>query len=111
MAKLKLHSIHCTRTEDWTGPDETYIKVDGTVVWGPVSMNNGDTQSLLAVAPVSFNSAANISVWDQDVGGVIDPDDPLGSVAVADWPTNAGAKTASLSYRTAQYTLTYEVIP
>src|SRR5262245_28710452 len=77
--KIKLISLQCLRTEDQC-VDEAYIKINDTRVWGPKNMRVGETRCLDVT--VGFEGTAVISLWDED-GGLFDPDDCLGSVAVS----------------------------
>ena len=74
-ATIQLESIKCYRTEDTTGRDEVYIRVDGAKVWGPWSMNDGDEEPLEGVVPPrEFEGEIPIEVWDQDQGWGDDDD-------------------------------------
>jgi hypothetical protein len=72
-AGLAITHIHCIETEDFTGADDAYFKVtDGPVLWGPRSLNNGDSADLR----VTVHTGQEIQLWDDDVP---DGDDLLGS--------------------------------
>jgi hypothetical protein len=80
--QLKFVGIQCYQTEDWTGPDEPYLIIDGRQVWRAGSMNNGDVQDLRIVPPVTFFSSSQIKLYDADAGSWFDRDDHLGTVTV-----------------------------
>jgi hypothetical protein len=82
-AYLILKTLVCQVTEDDTGSDEIYIKVNGDKVWGNNSMNDGDTLHILSdhsnqylKIPVTLGRKVDIEIYDQD--GIFDPDDKLG---------------------------------
>ena len=68
MPQLRLISLQCSETEDWTGPDEPYVLLNGKQVWGPVSMNTNDRQDLGAVPPYSFRRQVRIDLLEEDAG-------------------------------------------
>ena len=79
-ALLQLKRIKCHTTEDNTGRDEVYIKLDGARVWEPWSMNDGDEETLEgAIPPREFEESISVELWDHDQGWG-DDDDHLGTV-------------------------------
>jgi hypothetical protein len=73
MATLHLDRLHCNTTEDNTGADDAYIKVNGKRVWGPYAINDGE--GLDIGVSVGFDDQAAIELWDEDSP---DSDDILG---------------------------------
>jgi len=110
MPRLKLIDLKCNRTEDLVGADEPYFGVNGSFVWGPGSLNNGQSQNLLSVAPLFFFGTANVQLFDQD-NPPSDPDDPLGVISVSSALNGAGPQDGFFTGDGANYALTYEVIP
>ncbi len=112
MPKLQLMQLTCTQTEDLTGPDEAYLKVNGTTIWGPSSTSNGQTHNLLPVVPITFLGAAVVELFDRDVGSLLfDPDDFLGAIAVTSASVNLGPQAGHFSEDGAAYLLVYQVTP
>lgn len=75
MPKVYFDRIHCKSTEDWGGTDEVYIMVDGERIWGPQSLNDGDSASVNVRR--DKGKKIHVELWDQDMGGP-DNDDNLG---------------------------------
>ncbi|MGH3938817.1 MAG: hypothetical protein ACRDTG_09285 [Pseudonocardiaceae bacterium] len=73
MATLHLDRLHCNTTEDNTGADDAYIKVNGDQVWGPFAINDGENLDI--GVSVNFGDQAAIELWDEDSP---DGDDILG---------------------------------
>ena len=107
--RLKLISLVCHDTEDWTGADEAYLLVKGRRIWGPQSMNDNDAADLRGVFPVSFTSSARIDLYDQDAGW-FDNDDHLGTAYAYASQVGTGEKQVSFTKSGASYTLFFEVI-
>lgn len=105
---LRLVELQCHRTEDFFGGDETYLKVNGNSVWGPVSMRNGDAIDLTHLPHVRFRRRVRLDLYDQDIGG-LDRDDHLGTAYA--WASTASHGEQQLEFRGdgASYTLTVEV--
>jgi hypothetical protein len=78
MATLILDKLICHQTQDLTGADDAYIKVNGDVVSGPHRMNNGDSISVGYQS--QFNDRVTIELWEHDSP---DPDDLLGRHVVS----------------------------
>ncbi len=96
MPQLPLASLHCRKTEDWTGADEAYLVVKGKRRWGPQLMNDGDTVDFVGTRPVSFQSKARIDLYYEDTGWLA-ADDHLGrTYARAAHEGKAISSTASL---------------
>lgn len=109
MAQLRLISLVCHGTEDWTGADETYLLIAGRRVWGPESMNDSDVEDLTRVSPIRFRRKARIDLYDQDAGWV-DDDDHLGRTYAYATDAGKGEQEHDFKGDGAHYTLTYEVI-
>ena len=71
--RVTLGTLECVTTEDWTGGDEVYIRVNGRTIWSSAdSINDGES---LAVNRI-VNSGDTVSLYDDDWP---DGDDLLGS--------------------------------
>ena len=103
---VRLIALDCHRTEDWFGPDEAYLNVNGRRVWGPVSLNNGQSADLTRLRPIAFRRRARIDLYDEDNGGW-DPDDHLGTGYA--WAGTPGEQSLQFRGHGAAYTLTFEV--
>lgn len=106
MATLQLISLYCHETEDWTGADEPYLRVNGVEVWNG-TLN--DEEGVPLGIDVSFNQQTTIKLFDEDFGW-FDDDDFLGSVPVTTEQIGQGELTAFFSGDGANYELTYQVI-
>lgn len=60
---IVLDYLLCYETEDW-GADEAYIKLNGSTVWGPRSINNG--QKIDVNVSRTFSGSVNINLFDED---------------------------------------------
>lgn len=107
MPILRLKTLECKVTEDNTGADEAYLRVDGRKVWGPKSMNTNDTKTINK--DFNFTTNINITLYDEDVGGPIDPDDNLGTVVARADQAGTGEQQGSFTQHRASYVLYYEV--
>ena len=110
MPKLRLISLHCTRTEDDTGPDEAYLEVRGQRRWGVVSMNDNDSADLSGVPLSPFTKRARIDLWDEDTGIPFDEDDHLGRTYARAADAGCGEIEHIFRGDGARYLLTYEVV-
>ncbi len=110
MPSVRLLSLVCNTTEDSTGPDEAYIRVKGTRVWGPNSMNDGDSADLSGVEAIPFTDSARIELYDQDTGW-LDDDDHLGTTYAYANQAGQGEKEHTFDGDDANYRLTYETLP
>ena len=82
MTFLKLISLECHNTEDDTGADEAYIRINGKGVWKG-DINDNKTKDLGRVKRVEFSENCRIDLYDEDVGATWgDPDDHLGTAYV-----------------------------
>lgn len=108
MSILKLKSLHCERTEDSSGPDEAYLVVNGSQVWGPQSINDREPRDV--GREIEFTSSAEIKLYDADAGGPFDKDDHLGTVTAVSDLAGQGEQHGRFTKDGAGYTLYYEVI-
>ena len=106
--RLVLVSLSCGATEDWLGPDEAYLKVNGFTVWGPWPMKFGDAAQINRSIP--FSTAGEIRLYDQDIG-LFDPDDLLGVVTATPSEANQGERHAVFRKDGALYAIRYKVVP
>ncbi len=110
MATLTLLSLLCNETEDWTGADEPYLRVNGRQTWRG-SLNDGDSVDFgigQTGLDVSFSQLATIQLYDDDFGW-FDNDDFLGSVQATTDQIGLGEQTAYFTGDGASYELTYIV--
>jgi subtilisin family serine protease len=107
--RLRLLSLECFSTEDWTGPDEAYLTVNGERIWGPSTVSPGELRTLSSVPPIRFRRRARIDLYDQDAGWP-DEDDHLGAHYV--WASQAehGEQQQIFNGDGARYRLSYEVV-
>lgn len=111
MPVARLLTLDCAVTEDWTGADETLIKVFGARYQESYRpMNNGETWDLNLDVPFFTGSRIKVEVWDKDLGFWPDPDDLLGIHFINAAQTGQGQKQAVFNADGAYYTLTYEVV-
>ena len=104
--KLRLLTIVCHNSEDFFG-DEAYLEANGTRIWGPVDMENGDERSLLAVPLQPFRRSIDLALFDDDAP---DADDHLGTARISRNAFRAGVQTATFTLDGANYTVTYKVV-
>ncbi len=109
MPKLKLHSLKCHQTEDFLGPDEPYLVVNQSIVWGPGSLNNGASANLQGVPTIDFTTPVSIALYDQDTD-FLDSDDLLGGTLIGTGQAGQGPQQATFSGDEALYNLSYEVL-
>ena len=108
MPQIQLKSITCEITEDFTGPDEAILIVNGTPVFGPFQINSSQTVDLSNVDSISFGLFATISLLEQD-SGPFDADDHLGTISVANSQVDGGSQEGVFNLSGALYRLSYEV--
>lgn len=108
MPKLKLISLSCTTTEDSGGADEPYLRVNGQNVWGPISLNDGQSATINQL--IDFTKTAEIQLFDQDLGVWFDTDDHLGSVTANLGQLGQGEQKGKFTGDGANYTLVWEVL-
>jgi hypothetical protein len=105
MAVLTLKNLYCIETEDWTGADEPYLRVNGSTKWSG-SLNDGQTADI--ISRTQFNNQAVISLYDRDFGW-FDGDDWLGTRRVNSSEIGFGEQQVAFTEDGANYILTYEV--
>ncbi len=110
MPQLKLFSLVCHGTEDWTGADEAYLLLNGQRIWGPESMNDNDVENLGNLPTYPFQNSVRIELYDQDTGGW-DNDDHLGTTYARAIEAGIGEQERQFTGDGAHYTLTYSVMP
>jgi hypothetical protein len=109
MGTIRLISLHCRETEDWTGSDEIRLWVVGNRNHEYYrDMNNGQTWDINDEVP--FTVKARMEVWDLDAGRWWDPHDLLGVHYATDDMAGQGPKSATYDAYGARYDLTYEVL-
>lgn len=107
--RLRLVAIHCSDTEDWTGDDEAYLRVDGRRVWQQ-NMGDGENVDLTGLPPIRFEHRARVELFDEDTGALGDADDHLGTLYVHEREANQGVLQHDFHGQGAHYQLTYEVL-
>lgn len=107
MANLRLISISCRATEDFTGADEAMIRVNGETKWRG-SLNDGQSKSLRSLPSIPFTSTAKIELFDEDAGGP-DNNDWLGVHNAKSTEAGQGEKFPKFNQDGADYTITYQV--
>jgi hypothetical protein len=71
--RVTLGQLECVTTEDWTGGDELYIRVNGRTIWSAAdSVNDGESIAVNRIV----NSGDTVALYDEDSP---DADDFLGS--------------------------------
>ncbi|MEG4235215.1 hypothetical protein QUA40_24385 [Microcoleus sp. Pol11C3] len=108
MTKLKLISLECHKTEDSSGADEPYLRVNGQNVWGPISLNDGQSATINDI--VEFTNSTEIQLYDQDVGSWFDTDDDLGTLTANLSQIGKGEQRGKFTKDGADYTLIWEVL-
>ena len=112
MATLRLISLVCNATEDWSGADEIYLLVKGNKIWGPESMDTSPperkTKDLSEVQSIDFAERARLDLYDEDTG-FLDDDDHLGTSYAFATEAGQGTKERAFTGDGASYLLTYEV--
>lgn len=113
MATLKLKNLYCLDTEDWTGADEPYLRVNGSKKWSSSSLNTGEDVDLFdnngIPLQISFDGQAVISLFESDGNRWYDRDDFLGSWTVTNQEIGRGDQLAFFNLDGASYQLAYEV--
>ena len=119
--KLYLMELHCSETEDSTGPDEIYFKVkpddedEYKVNMGDIHINNGNTQRL-NLAPISIDKKIKLRMMERDTQRFFDKDDCLGDHLLFDAGDTEQNHEVNKVYKKkykddgSNYTLTYAVL-
>jgi hypothetical protein len=102
--ETRLVRLACQQTEDSTGADEAYLTYNGERVFGPRSINDGQSLNLGIVRPLS--GQAQVALFDEDSP---DADDFLGSITVSTSELNQGLRNQGFTGDGANYTLFYRV--
>jgi lysozyme family protein len=109
---LKLVSLKCIETEDWTGADEPFLEIyDGlgnlkSRVWSP-SLNDGQTADLTSKPATKFEGLRlSVALFDDDAP---DTEDWLGTHIIYASEAGQGYHTVSYTQDGANYQLTYYV--
>ena len=108
MPFLKFVSVECHNTEDDTGADEAYIRVNGRKIWN-AKINDVQTKDLSGVERIEFTDNARIDLYDEDVGTIFDPDDHLGTQYVWAKQTDRGEQHLSFNGPRWSYTIHCQV--
>lgn len=106
---LHLLTLVCHETEDVTGADSAYLKINGAIVWGPEQINNNQSRNLANAQAVRFANTIKVELYDQDLGLVFDEDDYLGSATISAQDAGKGTKEANIKGDGASYTISYRV--
>jgi hypothetical protein len=64
MPTLRLTSLYCERKQDVTGEDETQIRVNGVVRWGPGKFEKDELAAMNV--PVRFGDVAEVKVEEMN---------------------------------------------
>jgi hypothetical protein len=102
--ETRLVRLACQQTEDSTGADEAYLTYNGERVFGPRSINDGQSVTLGIVRPLS--GQAQVALFDEDSP---DPDDFLGIINISASELNQGLRHQNFIGDDAHYTLFYRV--
>jgi hypothetical protein len=103
--KLNLISLECIRKQDTLGKDEPQLFVNGVSVYGPGSIEKGQTIDLRPRFAY-FTSVAGINLKEVDSG----PDDDLGTVTATAAQAGKGNLTGEYSLPNADYEVVYSVV-
>ncbi len=106
---LHLLSLACHETEDFTGADSAFIKINGAIVWGPEQINNNEVRNLSEATAIQFTTSIRLDLYDQDTGLFVDSDDHIGGIDIPSSQAGAGNQEASINGDGARYTITYRV--
>ncbi|MFA5387889.1 MAG: hypothetical protein WC322_05930 [Candidatus Paceibacterota bacterium] len=106
---LHLVALTCRETEDVTGADSAYLKINGAIVWGPEQINDNEKRSLANAPVVKFADTIKVELYDQDLGLVFDKDDHLGSATISSEDSKKGIKEVKIKGDGASYIISYRV--
>jgi hypothetical protein len=102
-ARLRLIQLTCTRTEDWTGADESKLVLYSGILplWTDTrDLNDGESWTINLQWPFTAESNLKIELWDEDWP---DGDDFLGDGLIPAAVNPAGSMSFTLDG--ANYTL------
>lgn len=102
--EVRLVRLACHVTEDDIGADEPYLNYNGERVFGPRSLNDGQTATLGVVRRMTGPAA--VDLFDEDSP---DRDDPLGRVTIFPHEAGLGQRFQEFRGDGAHYTLFYRV--
>jgi hypothetical protein len=107
---LHVGNLHCTKTEDWTGPDECRLEVKiDNLPFAPLPVQSlNDNRDFDYNVDFAFFDHAAVQLFDEDVGTFVDPDDFLGSATLE---TGDYARDVTFDRDDAKYTLSVKVKP
>ena len=100
MPICRLLRITCHEQEDLTGDDDAYIVVNGKRVWGPKSMDTGQTREIQR--DVQFSHRAKVVLYEQDDW---DDDDYLGAHTLTRADIGRGEQEIAFAEDDASYTI------
>jgi hypothetical protein len=104
--KLKIHSIFCHSQEDFFGTDQVYLKIDGERYTETKRISRGGVLDCSNLSRKMFDSSVNLELWEYDWEG----DDLLLSFTLyGDEEAGKGEQQKYGTYKTAEYTIRYEV--
>ena len=106
---LHLLTLTCRETEDLTGADSAYLKINGAIIWGPEQINNNQVRNLASSQAVRFTDTAKIDLYDQDLGLIFDKDDHIGGATISAEDAGKGTKEVEIKGDGASYTISYRV--
>jgi hypothetical protein len=78
---ITIHSIKCVKNgADFIGPDDTYITVNGTRIWGDYNMKRGQTRSVNRSVTIFASTPQGLTPYVElfDKDNSFDKDDSLG---------------------------------
>lgn len=62
---IELLSLECQDAQQAT--DRPYLEINGERVWGPISMNTGETRTFSVIRP--FHRNVMVDLWEEDLSG------------------------------------------
>ena len=99
---VQLQTLTCHRTND--GPrDEAYLLYNGQEVFGPVSINDGQSRDIGVTKPIE--GQARVSLFDEDDTS---SDDAMGTITIS--ANEKGQRFQTLTGSGARYTLFYQIV-
>ncbi|SPE58051.1 hypothetical protein SNS2_3691 [Streptomyces netropsis] len=104
MATVFLLTLSCQTTEDSTGADEAYLNFNGSRIFGPTSINDGESREIGVFR--TFFGQATVDLFDEDSP---DADDHLGGIIVRSSEAGLGQRVQAFTGDDAHYTILYEV--
>jgi hypothetical protein len=104
--RVQLISLECVRKQDTIGKDDPQLFVNGVSVYGPGSIEKGQTVNLRPRSAL-FTSVANINLKEVDPG----VDDDMGTVTATASDLNKGVLPGEFHRANADYKLFYQVVP